>query len=546
MSYIGAVPTTASFPFDQFSGNGSTTAFTLTYAPASTTSIIVAISGVVQNPNLYSVIGTTITFSPAPPTGTNNISVLYLGLPVIGVSSPGNTAYFSSTSFTATGGQTTFTPSGSYQVGFINVIRNGAQLAPANYTATNGTTVTLLNACTAGDIVVIEVYTLTSISNALPLTGGTVTGASTFNSTLTVNGANVSGFTGFKNRIINPEMDIDQRNAGAAVTPANATVTYTLDRWFVFEDTDGACSVQQVADAPTGFVNSLRFTTTTADSSLSASQRVFLAQRIEGFNIADLAWGTASAAPVAFSFSVKSSLTGTFGGALQNGAFNRAYPFTYTISAANTWEQKTVTIAGDTTGTWATNNTSGMQVAFGLGVGTANSGTAGSWAASNLQSATGAVSVIGTLNATFAVTGVQLERGSNATSFEFRDYGRELILCQRYFETNYDTGTAPSNGVTNLDGYKSGVRTAAELYGLHQIKFQVTKRGQPTITYYQPVQIATSGQWGYYDGSVWVASTNTRTDNVGFTSFGVVMASNTLTGQNAYLVQGGWAASSEL
>jgi hypothetical protein len=193
MSYIGAEPTTAAFPFDQFSGNGTTTAFTLTYAPASTTSIIVAISGVVQNPNLYSVIGTTITFSPAPPTGTNNISVLYLGLPVIGVSNPGNTAYFSSTSFTATGGQTTFTPSGSYTPGFINVIRNGAQLAPANYTATNGTTVVLANACTAGDTVVIEVFTLTSISNALPLTGGTVTGASTFNAgvNLAVNSGNV-------------------------------------------------------------------------------------------------------------------------------------------------------------------------------------------------------------------------------------------------------------------------------------------------------------------------------------------------------------------
>jgi hypothetical protein len=177
MSYIGAQPTTGSFPFDQFSGDGSTTAFTLTYAPASPTSIIVAVSGVVQNPNTYSCIGTTLTFSGAPPSGTNNISVLYLGLPVIGVSSPGNTAYFSSTSFTATASQTTFTPSGSYTPGFINVIRNGAQLAPADYTATNGTTVVLNNACTAGDIVVIEVYTLTSIANAIPQGGGTFTGA---------------------------------------------------------------------------------------------------------------------------------------------------------------------------------------------------------------------------------------------------------------------------------------------------------------------------------------------------------------------------------
>jgi hypothetical protein len=176
MSYIGSVPTTAAFPFDQFSGNGSTTAFTLTYAPASPTSIIVAISGVVQNPNLYSVIGTTITFSPAPPTGTNNISVLYLGLPVIGVSSPGNTAYRSSQDFTATASQTTFTTTGSYTVGFLEVYRNGVRLGDANFTATNGTTVVLSTACNAGDLVTIVFFTLVSVANAMPQSGGTFTG----------------------------------------------------------------------------------------------------------------------------------------------------------------------------------------------------------------------------------------------------------------------------------------------------------------------------------------------------------------------------------
>jgi hypothetical protein len=185
MSYIGNVPTTAAFPFDQFSGNGSTTAFTLSYAPAGASSIIVSISGVVQNPNTYSINGTTLTFTPAPPTGTNNIAVLYLGLPVVATTTPGNTAYFSSSVFTATASQTVFTPSGTYQAGFINVIRNGAQLAPADYTATNGTTVTLADACNAGDVVVIEVFNLTSISGALPLTGGTVTGATTFNAAVT-------------------------------------------------------------------------------------------------------------------------------------------------------------------------------------------------------------------------------------------------------------------------------------------------------------------------------------------------------------------------
>lgn len=188
MSYVGNTPTTASFPFDQFSGNGSTTAFTLSYAPAGSTSIIVSISGVVQNPNTYSVSGTTLTFTPAPPTGTNNIAVLYLGLPVVATLTPGNTAYFSSSVFTATASQTVFTPSGTYQTGFINVIRNGSQLAPADYTATNGTTVTLANPCTAGDTVVIEVFNLVSIANALPATGGNVTGG--------VNLATTSGSVG--------------------------------------------------------------------------------------------------------------------------------------------------------------------------------------------------------------------------------------------------------------------------------------------------------------------------------------------------------------
>ena len=193
MSYIGAEPTTAAFPFDQFSGDGTTTAFTLTYAPASTTSIMVAISGVLQNPNLYSVVGTTLTFSPAPPSGTNNIAVLYLGLPVIGSSSPGNTAFLSSTDLTATAGQTVFASAGSYTPGFVQVYRNGARLGNADFTATNGTTITLASAATSGDLVTIEYYTLTSLTNALPLTGGTVTGTVTFNSAITGAAATFSG-----------------------------------------------------------------------------------------------------------------------------------------------------------------------------------------------------------------------------------------------------------------------------------------------------------------------------------------------------------------
>lgn len=276
-------------------------------------------------------------------------------------------------------------------------------------------------------------------------------------------------YTGFKNRIINGAMMIDQRNAGASVSVANNTATYTVDRWLVYSNNDGFCSMQQVSDVPSGFVKSLKFTTTTADASLSATQRAMIQHRIEGLNAADLGWGTASAATVTLSFWVKSSLTGSFGAAVQNEAVNRAYPFSYTINAANTWEQKSVTIAGDTTGTWATDNTSWARINFGMGVGSTYSGTANAWAASDLNSVTGAVSVIGTLNATWQVTGVQLEKGSTATSFDYRPYGTELALCQRYFEILNSSSSAGGSILVygNL------------MYATWQ--FKVAKRASPTI-----------------------------------------------------------------
>jgi hypothetical protein len=237
------------------------------------------------------------------------------------------------------------------------------------------------------------------------------------------------GAFSFKNRIINGDMRIDQRNAGAAVTADNS---FPVDRFKLGQNTDGACSVQQDSSAPASFINSIKYTTTTADGTLTTTQNTSISQNIEGTNIADLAWGTANAKTVTLSFWVRSSLTGTFGGALTNSAITRSYPFTYTISVADTWEQKTVTIAGDTTGTWLTTTGIGIRVIFGLGVGPDRSGTAGAWSGSTLLSATGAVSVIGTLNATWFITGVQLEVGSVATPFERRPFGAELQLCQRY------------------------------------------------------------------------------------------------------------------
>jgi hypothetical protein len=233
-----------------------------------------------------------------------------------------------------------------------------------------------------------------------------------------------------RNRIINGDMRIDQRNAGASVTPTDGQ--YTVDRFFAGLTQASKFSVQQVTDAPTGFVNSLKATSLSAYS-VGTSDTFLISQIIEGLNCSDLSWGTANAQTVTLSFWVKSSLTGTFGGALKNSAANRSYPFSYTISAANTWERKTITIAGDTSGTWLTTNGIGIYVIFGLGGGSTFSGTAGAWTAGNLSQVTGGTSVVGTNGATWQVTGVQLEIGTTATPFERRLYNQELANCQRYY-----------------------------------------------------------------------------------------------------------------
>lgn len=284
------------------------------------------------------------------------------------------------------------------------------------------------------------------------------------------NATALSPYTGFKNRIINGAMMVDQRNAGASVTPTNGQ--YTLDRWgaYAFGSATSKFTVQQSSTAPTGFKNSLQVTSTSAYS-VASGDITAVYQIIEGYNVADLGFGAAGAATITISFWVRSSLTGTFGGAIKNGGSNRAYPFSYTISSANTWEQKSVTIAGDTTGTWLTTNGQGLFVMFGLGVGSTYSGTAGAWASSDLYSVTGATSVVGTNGATWFVTGVQLEKGSTATSFEYRPYGTELVLCQRYYAKVFSSIRA------------TAVTTGTGQIGTH-FTFKTSMRATPTMSNY--------------------------------------------------------------
>jgi hypothetical protein len=283
----------------------------------------------------------------------------------------------------------------------------------------------------------------------------TVSGSQiTFNDNTTQNTSAYGGGFAFRNRIINGGMVIDQRNAGASVTINSSTGAYTLDRWEGRgEASQGVYTMQQSSTAPTGFNKSLLVTVTTADSSLASGDNYYFRQIVEGFNIADLGWGTASAQTVTLSFWVRSSLTGTFGGAITNASTStRAYGFTYTISSANTWEQKTITITGDTTGTWNTDNSGGMFINFSLGANADRQTTANTWSAISsviISGATGEGSIIGTNGATFYITGVQLEKGSTATSFDYRPYSAELAMCQRYFQL-IKFGTVIAQNTTNL------------------------------------------------------------------------------------------------
>jgi hypothetical protein len=311
----------------------------------------------------------------------------------------------------------------------------------------------------------------------------------TINGLTSINGGQIGGS---RNKIINGAMVIDQRNAGASVTPAS-TPTYTIDRWNFQYIENSKFSTQRSTTVPSGFTNSMLVTSLSAYS--VGSGDIFLVQQsIEGFNIADLAWGTASAATVTLSLWVRSSLTGTFGGALLNGAQNRSYPFTYAISSANTWEKKSITIAGDTTGTWATDNSSGIRVTFGLGGGATYSGTAGEWVAAAKYTATGAVSVVGTSSATFYITGVQLEKGSTATEFEQRGIGTELALCQRYYAKTFPMSTAPANGIGSYDGVFYS-ETPSGIMPVAMWQFPVNMRAAPTITTFNMRAGGTSGQW---------------------------------------------------
>ena len=290
---------------------------------------------------------------------------------------------------------------------------------------------------------------------------------------------------GFKNRIINGAMVIDQRNAGASVTPTAGT--YMLDRFQLDISQSSKFSFQRNGGSvtpPNGFRNYLGMTVASGYSIISTDY-FQLTHKIEGSNIADLMWGTVNAKTVTLSFWVYSNLIGTFGGSIRNNDANRSYPFTYSTTASNPWTYISITIPGDTTGTWETGTSIGMNIAWGLGNGSNYTGPAFAWAGTNYQSATGTTSIVATTGNKFYLTGVQLEVGSQATAFDYRDFGRELALCQRYYEKSYNIDVAPAtNTPAGLTYASVGSNLVPNNYGFMTMVFKVTKRINPTMVIY--------------------------------------------------------------
>jgi hypothetical protein len=342
-----------------------------------------------------------------------------------------------------------------------------------------------------------------------------------------------------RNKIINGAMMIDQRYAGSSTTLSN----YIVDRW-VFNYSSGTMTSQQSTQAPSGFYNSLSETVTSVGTRNAADQ-FLIYQNIEGFNIADLNFGSSAALTITLSFWVRSSVSGLYSGVVQSGDNNRAYAFTYTISSANTWQQITVTVPGDTTGgttAYPINNSSGLRIKFDLGSGSNYQITTGSWqAAVNKTGAAGTVGWAQTAGATFYITGVQLERGTVATPFEYRNYQQELAMCMRYYETNYPAGVAP--GATDATNptylYIEGI-TVQTHTGQQYVQYKVVKRASATVSLYS----ANNGQIGT------VYDYNGTSNRVAATQFAgpwsFVGYSQTLGSANNINMAFNWSASAEL
>jgi hypothetical protein len=248
-------------------------------------------------------------------------------------------------------------------------------------------------------------------------------------------------------------MRIDQRNAGAAVTTSNTSSPWITDRWRAYSSANTVATAihttqQQTTVVPSGFSHALKTTVTFGGSSY---ERAYY-QIIEGLNVGDLQWGTAAAKTITVSFWVQASITGTFAFSLRNYDGTRSYVSMQTINSANTWEQKTITIPGPTSGTWTVSNSFGIicEICLGHSIGISASllttATPNTWVNANAITTSSLTNFVGTTGTIFYFTGFQFEVGSTASSFEYRPYTTELALCQRYYVNVVSGGSAIATG----------------------------------------------------------------------------------------------------
>jgi hypothetical protein len=364
--------------------------------------------------------------------------------------------------------------------------------------------------------------------SSIVATNGLLTATTPFKATQFLQGTDyLSPYQGFRNKIINGDMKVDQRNSASSAIIGTGYVT---DRWYNENGCDAVLSAQQSTDVPTGqgFVKSLKVTATTADASIGSTQFTAITQHIEGHNFADLAWGSANAKQVVVSFWVKATVTGTYSLTLYNNGASRVIPTGFTVNVSNTWEKKTVVIAGDTSGTWLTDTGRGVSVNFFPALGSSYLGTSGVWGGPIFYGVTGQANAWASVNNVFAVTGVQLEQGGVATPFEHRSIGTELALCQRYYWRWVTTSGFSYHSMMQLRG-----GTPYALGGT--LSFPTTMRSIPSIsTSDMCCELPAGGSVALNNGAVTVlASTtsggfySTRTGNWVSDSVAILRANNT-------------------
>lgn len=417
--------------------------------------------------------------------------------------------------FTGDGATTSFTVTNGYTANTLLVFINGVKQTPTDVTQSTGTNVVFAVAPASGSTIDVYGYVGVVAQAYLPLDGsGQMTGPLKMSDGTQLSTAQSLGM---RNRLINGDMMIDQRYAGASASIGLNTGFYVVDRWYCQTPaSSGTASVQQVAINWSGCraTKALQYTVTATDAAPTGGDLGCVLQVIEGNNIKDLGWGTSAAQTAVISFWVQAAVAGNYFLSLYNSAGTYSFVHAFTVAAANTPQKFTVTVPGPTAGVWATDSGMGVLVRFGLCVGpTRQTATADAWVAGNYAGQSGGAALFGAVNNTFLLTDVQFEVGTVATPFERRHIGIETSLCQRYYCQSY---TGRSVGSTNGPCMVIN-RPIWTNVGFCTVNFPVSMRATPTVTLYNN-STSTAGSIHLSASSVDVSATAGAITTAGFNS----------------------------